>query len=432
MTNYQALNQRLQDLLTGFDLNQTLGGCSLSVFHQGQCVVQLAHGVAQRDKLTGEFIPWTPHTLALNFSTGKGVLVTLIHVLVSQGMLAYDVPIAEFWPAFAQAGKSTITLRQVLSHTAGLYDIHQVTTHAKDMLDWDTMLHRVAQMSPTHPLATVPENANTVAYSALVSGWVLGGLIEQVTQLSLQAALESYLLVPLGLVGQVYFGIPADKLTQVATLLREKEGQTKPTLVEDNSITLAFYQRQPIYSQWQQHDQNNHSVPSATLNTQRINSVYFSASQVKAEDYKTALVPVGSRQFNYYHPASLQARIPAANGVASSFALATLYAMLANQGVWQGHELIRPAIFEQLSQLQNAKPDKVMPATMYWRLGYHRVFSIAHDIQHAFGHMGYNGSQAWCDPSRGLALAFTHNYDVTMLNDVRQFLINETVLEYFD
>lgn len=45
--------------------------------------------------------------------------------------------------------------------------------------------------------------------------------------------------------------------------------------------------------------------------------------------------------------------------------------------------------------------------------------------------MGYNGSMAWCDPSRDLALAFVHNYDVTMLNDTRQFIINETVLDFF-
>lgn len=147
------------------------------------------------------------------------------------------------------------------------------------------------------------------------------------------------------------------------------------------------------------------------------------------EDYKSALVPIGSRQFNYYHPATLQAKIPA-SGVASAFALARIYAMLANQGRWQDTAIISAPIFAELSKIHNQQFDKIMPAVMAWRLGYHRIFSLCHDVSHAFGHMGYNGSMAWCDPSRDLALAFVHNYDVTMLNDIRQFIINETVLDF--
>ena len=151
-------------------------------------------------------MPWTCDTLALNFSTGKGVLVTLIHVLVSQGLLDYDVPIVEYWADFAKNGKQDITLRQVLSHEAKLFDITSVTEHAKDMLDWQSMLDKTANMA----VATLENSVDShddkkiVAYSALVSGWVLGGLIEKVTGLPLQDALEHYLLESLGLIGQVY------------------------------------------------------------------------------------------------------------------------------------------------------------------------------------------------------------------------------------
>ena len=82
-----------------------------------------------------------------------------------------------------------------------------------------------------------------------------------------------------------------------------------------------------------------------------------------------------------------------------------------------------------------------MPAHMDWCLGYHRRFSICNDesseenthnaescAPQSFGHMGYNGSVAWCDPHRQLSFAFTHNFDVTMLNDIRQFALTEAVL----
>lgn len=428
MIDYAPLNAQLRDMLENFDLNQAMGGCSLTIFHHGQAVTRLAHGIANLDlshnpPLT---VPWSTDTLSLNFSTGKGVLVTLIHTLVSEGLLDYDKPIAHYWTAFGAQQKQAITLRHVLSHSAQLFDITSLISHAKDMLDWQAMLTAIEQMSPTPSQPT--SQLNPPAYSALVSGWVLGGLVEKVTGLSLQNALEHYLLAPLGLVGHVYFGVPTDKLSQVASQLREKTSRNKPTLVEDTDTTLDFYQRLPFYQAWQ----NQNQVLDKKLTTQAINALYFDPSRIAPEDYKSALVPTGSRQFNYYHPTSLQAKIPAANGVASSFALATMYAMLANNGAWQDKQILTAPVIASLCQIYNQAFDKVMPAMMNWRLGYHRVFSVLHPVEHAYGHMGYNGSMAWCDPSRALAVAFTHNYDVTMLNDVRQFILNETILSFFD
>ncbi len=116
--------------------------------------------------------------------------------------------------------------------------------------------------------------------------------------------------------------------------------------------------------------------------------------------------------------------------------------MLANGGVWQGKTLIDSATFEQLSTPQVEGLDAVMPAAMKWRLGYHRLFSLyannddtdkrmSSDLS-GFGHMGYNGSVAWCDPERQLSFAFIHNFDTTMLNDVRQFALTEAVLSWVE
>lgn len=437
--DYQALNQHLAQLLSQFDLNQKVGGCSLVIFHQGKAVTQLAHGIANVDKTNQQVTPWQPSTLSLNFSTGKGILVTLIHILVSQKLLAYDKTLASYWPAFAQNGKDSVTLRDMLTHESGLFNIVSITEHAKDMLDWQLMLSNVEQMalnSPTNTQSSGNSSANkkqpvdqstesSAAYSALVSGWVLGGLIEKVTQLPLQQALEYYLLEPLNLVGQVYFGVPKDKVEQVAGQIRVKETQVKPLLTQDADSTLQFYQSLPFYPEWLTLSQSG-----SPLTTQAINALYFQPANINIEDYKSALVPIGSRQFNYYHPVTLQAKIPAANGVASAIALATIYAMLANRGVWQGKTLINSAVFKALSTIHNEQFDKIMPAVMAWRLGYHRVFSLFHDVSDAFGHMGYNGSMAWCDPSRALAVSFVHNYDVTMLGDDRQFILNETILDF--
>ena len=38
----------------------------------------------------------------------------------SRGLIDYDDKVADYWPEFAQAGKADVTVRQLLSHQAGL------------------------------------------------------------------------------------------------------------------------------------------------------------------------------------------------------------------------------------------------------------------------------------------------------------------------
>ena len=44
-------------------------------------------------------------TMAMSFSTTKGVIATTVHRLVDRGLIDYDEPVATYWPEFAAAGK---------------------------------------------------------------------------------------------------------------------------------------------------------------------------------------------------------------------------------------------------------------------------------------------------------------------------------------
>ncbi|AMN67664.1 serine hydrolase domain-containing protein [Psychrobacter sp. P11G5] len=440
--------QRLQQLLTDLQLDDAPAGGSLVVYQAGRCIVQANVGMAQAN------IPWQPETLSLNFSTGKGVLATLIHVLVSQQLLDYNKPIASYWPEFSSNGKANITLRTLMSHQANLFSITSIDADSEVLLDWDTMLDKIAAM-PT----TLPEDSSlySSAYSALVYGWVLGGVIESVTDMSLAGALRYYLTEPLDIADSCYFGVPGDKVDRVARLVKNfdisQQGHTeeqpqlrsrrnKPVLKADSENTLRIYASLPNYRCWEQHAATPHAVVESNndknidelpiLDTAQINRLYLNTSQLNLKNYKSALIPANKQPIDYYNRQTLQAVIPAANGVASANALATIYAMLANGGTWQGQTLIDAATFEQLSTPQVMGMDAVMPAHMNWRLGYHRLFSVCADTESGFGHMGYNGSVAWCDPTRQLSFAFVHNFDVTMLNDIRQFALTEAILNLVD
>lgn len=451
--------QRLQQILTDLQLEDGPAGGAVVVYQAGKCIAKASTGMARLDML------WQPDTLALNFSTGKGVLATLVHVLVSKQLLNYDASIASYWPVFAANDKESITLRSVLSHQANLFSIQSIDADGETMRDWSVMLEKVAAMPITSPTNAAAYDS---AYSALVYGWVLGGVIEAVTNMSLAKALRHYLTEPLGIADSCYFGVPNDKVEQVAALvqdfdasesedalLRHKRHNRKPVLKPDSANTLRTYENLPSYAGWQQQTvtnkkstDNENTADSdkrkelPQLDTARITRLYFDTSQLNLRNYKAALIPASKQPIDYHNRETLQAVIPAANGVASADALATIYAMLANGGEWQGQTLIDHSTFQQLSTPQVTGLDAVMPASMQWRLGYHRLFTLcAHDKStgktldsqsSGFGHMGYNGSVAWCDPSRQLSFAFIHNFDTTMLNDIRQFALTEAVLSMVD
>ena len=88
----------------------------MTVYVHGRRVVDLWGGLA--DPRTGR--PWTATTPAVVFSCTKGVLAVATYLLVQDGRLELDAPVARYWPEFAEHGKAMITVRSLLTHRAGL------------------------------------------------------------------------------------------------------------------------------------------------------------------------------------------------------------------------------------------------------------------------------------------------------------------------
>ena len=82
-------------------------GSQLVAKIKGQTVIDLAAGVS-------------PDSLTTVFSVSKALSALAIGKLVGQGKLNLDQRMAHYWPEFAAEGKGELTVRQVLSHQAGL------------------------------------------------------------------------------------------------------------------------------------------------------------------------------------------------------------------------------------------------------------------------------------------------------------------------
>ncbi|MPW43013.1 serine hydrolase domain-containing protein [Acinetobacter guerrae] len=397
--NYRGtLDERFHDLAVQFsrlqDARTDQGGAALAVFFQGQKVVDIYTGKKSLNE------QWAEDTLSVCYSTGKGVLATLAHILVSEGFLEYDVPIAHYWPEFAQNSKEKITLRHILSHQSGLYDLRNLINDAREMLEWQHMLQVFEQATPR--FAASQGNA----YQALTFGWLVGGALEKATKRSLPDLMQTYLIEPLQLEG-AYFGVPTSELVRVARLIPQKTKSEQQQQFKKSKVSKTH---KPAFT--------DKLVTWTGQNPQ---------------DFQDAMIPKGMKNFSFFSDEGLQAIIPAANGTFTANSLSKIYAMLANGGQWEGKTLIKPEVFQQLSTIQSYARDKVMPIPMNWRLGYHRVLTMGKRAKNGFGHIGYNGSGAWCDPDRNLSFAYTHNFKIgSITGDYRLWGLTQETLRCAD
>jgi hypothetical protein len=96
-------------------------GAACCVYHRGEKVVDLWGGI--RNEATGE--PWEEDTMALVHSTTKGMAGLAMALAHSRGLFDHDGRVSTYWPEFAQQGKGRITVRQLLSHQAGLFALDE-------------------------------------------------------------------------------------------------------------------------------------------------------------------------------------------------------------------------------------------------------------------------------------------------------------------
>ena len=393
---FSGLSDTFQRILPA----QAVGGAAICVYHKGTKVVDLWAGSAREGEA------WQKDTLALSYSTGKAALATLVHRLVDQGLLDYDRPLAADWPAFAQQGKGNITLRHVLSHQSGLYDVRNTIQAATEMLDWQAMLRAYEAARPRFAPGTA------TAYQALSFGWLLGGLIEKVTGQALPEVFEKELVQPLVLDG-AYFGVPADQLQRVAKPIVKP---VDPAVAAQRASSkprekLASNMRRPLTMQ----------------------EKFMQLTGIDPYDAEDALMPKGVSRFSFFHDKVLQACIPAANGVFTARSLAKMYDMLVHEGRVDGQQYLSPERVLALSQIQTRQRDRVMPLPMHWRLGYHRVLSFGKQAPQGLSHIGYNGSGAWGDPSRELSFAYIHNLaGSSITGDYRLWWLTHTALQAAD
>jgi CubicO group peptidase (beta-lactamase class C family) len=132
-----------------------------AAYHRGERVALLdSHGHGD-----------APLTL---YSAVKGALAIAVGVLVQDGRLALDAPVAQYWPEFASAGKDAVTVAQLLSHQAGLINV-EGGFGLDELIAHDPLAERLAAQRPWWTPGT------RHGYHVLTFGTLLDELVRGVT-----------------------------------------------------------------------------------------------------------------------------------------------------------------------------------------------------------------------------------------------------------
>jgi CubicO group peptidase (beta-lactamase class C family) len=169
------------------------------------------HAVLQPERL-----PMTRETIFDLASLTKPMATTsAILLLVKEGAISLDDPVSKVLPAFADREKDAVTLRQLLSHSAGLKPwraFHELMIQKErktgerivgtpEGREW--ILDRVIRSGLVH------EPGEAAVYGDL-DFIVLGAVVEAVTQQSLDAYCAAQIFGPLGMRDTRFLPLPVD------------------------------------------------------------------------------------------------------------------------------------------------------------------------------------------------------------------------------
>lgn len=360
-----------------FARRHELGG-ACCVYHHGEKVVDLWGGV--RNKSTGE--PWQQDTMVLIWSATKGLSAMTLAIAHSRGWLDYEERVCTYWPEFAQNGKETITVRQLLAHQAGLFAFDEPVDRSV-VADLDRLAFVLARQKPAWTPGT------RQAYHALTIGFYEGELLRRIDpqHRSLGQFFQDEIATPLGL--DFYIRVPdAIPNSRLATL-------ASPSAV---ARLLGF----PI------------RLTLASLNR-------------RSNIYRALIANPGAgicQDEQRIYARNLE--VPSGGGVGTARAIARAYSAFATDG----QELkLRPATLQALTA--PAIPpthgfyDECLFGEVRFSLGFMKpspMLPFGNDS--SFGSPGAGGSFGFADPKARIGYAYvTGQMGPTLTGDPREFAL---------
>ena len=175
--------QNTLERLTGH-LGSADGGAQLYVRHRQSVIADTAFGLAAPGRAM------TPDTITLWMSAGKPLAAIAVMQLIDRNGLQLDTAVASLLPAFAVGGKSEITIRHLLTHTAGFRG--PLNNFAAG--DWPSLVARACALN-IEP-GWVP--GDKAGYHVASSWFVLGEIVRVVSGQPFERYVRERVFGPVG------------------------------------------------------------------------------------------------------------------------------------------------------------------------------------------------------------------------------------------
>jgi CubicO group peptidase (beta-lactamase class C family) len=339
---FSAVREAFQkNLDSGADL-----GAAVCATVDGETVVDLWGGWADEARTR----PWKADTIVNVYSTTKTMTALCALMLADQGELDFGAPVARYWPEFAQAGKSAVTVAHLMSHAAGLCGWREPIA-LETFYDWDRACSLLAAQEPFWAPGTAP------GYHAVTQGYLVGEVVRRITGRSLGTFFREEVAAPLR--ADFHIGLPASEDARVADLIPPPPA---PAGAPPPSNLMANVMGNP---------------PINPLDT-------------RTRAWRAA-------------------EIPAAGGHGSARAIAQIHVALANGGVTGGKRLMSEAGSRRALEQQIEGMDLVLglPVTYGLGFGLSSMFSVPNPNTIFWG--GYGGSLIIIDLDARTTIAYVMN-----------------------
>jgi serine-type D-Ala-D-Ala carboxypeptidase len=241
VNNKAALISSIDQVINSEIEEGKIPGAVIQVKKGDEVVYRHAYGDAQKFNYNHELLPvpdkMTTQTLFDLASLTKVVgTTTSIMLLVDRGLIKVDDPAGKYIKAFTTPDKAAITIRELLTHTAGLYEWYPLYYRAHNKRETFKLIGEL-------PLA-FPVGAQR-KYSDL-GFTILGEIVEVVSGLSLDEFERQNIFVPLGMDSTMFN--PLTKNRQYKFAATSFGNPYENRMVHDPSLGFQFKEIKP--DQW--------------------------------------------------------------------------------------------------------------------------------------------------------------------------------------
>jgi len=291
------------------------------------------------------------------YSTGKGAVHLTVALLAQEGVLDLDRRVADDWPELGTHGKDVLTVRDVLTHRAGLVGVPE-RFRIEELADDAVLAARLAPLAPAWPVGA------GYGYHAFVIGALLGEAVRRQTGLSLRDVYEQRIRAPRDL--DLHLGLPE--------ALDDRVVDSQPALLTEAEQALRA---------------------AGAPGRETLMSVAFNLDA----DPPTDIVAIGNS------PLVRRLGQTSAGAVGNARGLAGLYA--AAIGADGRGALLDASSVAAVSAVATPGTDLVTGEADHFGLGFERT-GVPYPFlgEGAFGHSGAAGAQGFAEPASGVAFGY--------------------------